>query len=379
LGNGWLIAVHEEDKERLFDGWMKATRDRRLSVSEYRFVHRDGSIIWVIGQAVPEINSHNEVVGYVGTITDITERKIAEEETKRSNTQLALSQKIAAIGYWELDLIHDDNYWSDEMYHLVGIENNQIPLDLDTYLRNVHPDDRQSVINAHLAVIEKKQQLNIEFRFLRGDSQTCNFYSLGNLITNNAGYPLRMVGITQDITERKKNENEILKEKQLSDSIINGLPGVFYLYTHRGKFLRWNTNFEKITKYSSDEIRTMVPTDFFDVDEKELIATKIANTFLHGEEHVEANFFIKTKEKIPFYFTGIIIDYEGETCVMGVGIDISDRVKAQEKIKHTSEQLRQLALHLQTIREEERKRIGREKHMPEQTTAIKSKLKNIIE
>ena len=83
---------------------MKATKDRRLSVSEYRFVHRDGSIVWVIGQAVPEINSHNEVVGYVGTITDITERKIAEEETKRSNTQLALSQKIAAIGYWELDL-----------------------------------------------------------------------------------------------------------------------------------------------------------------------------------------------------------------------------------------------------------------------------------
>ena len=107
----------------------------------------------------------------------------------------------------------------------------------------------------------------------------------------------------------------------------------------------------------------------------------------------------KTKEKIPFYFTGIAIDYEGETCVMGVGIDISDRVKAQEKIKHTSEQLRQLALHLQTIREEERKRIGREihdelgqqvtaikmdvawieKNMPEQTTAVKNKLKNIIE
>ena len=175
------------------------------------------------------------------------------------------------------------------MYRLVGIENNQIPLDLDTYLRNVHPDDRQSVINAHLAVIEKKQQLNIEFRFIRGGSEICNFYSLGNLISNNAGQPLRMVGITQDITERKKNENEILKEKQLSDSIINSLPGAFYLYTREGNFLRWNTNFEKITRYSGDEIRTMVPTDFFDEDEKELIARKIANTFLQGEEHVEAN------------------------------------------------------------------------------------------
>src|SRR6185295_12453692 len=132
--------------------------------------------------------------------------------------------------------------------------------------------------------------------------------------------------------------------------------------TREGKFLRWNKNFEKITRYGADEIRNMNPIDFFDEDEKEVIAKKIANTFIYGEEHVEANVLLKTKEKIPFYFTGIAIDYEGDTCLMGVGIDISDRIQAQEKIKTTSEQLRQLALHLQTIRDEERKRIGREIH-----------------
>lgn len=399
LGNGWLNAVHEEDKEKLLKGWVQATKDSRLSLSEYRFVHSDGSVTWVIGQAVPEINSQNHVIGYVGTITDITERKVSEEETKRSNIQLTLSQKIAHIGYWELDLNNQANYWSDEMYRLAGIENNQMPLDLDTYLLHVHPDDRDLVREAHRSVIETKHQLNIEFRFMKSEESICNFYSLGNLITDKTGNPIRIVGITQDITERKKNENEILKEKQLSDSIINSLPGAFYLYTREGKFLRWNTNFEKITKYTGDEIRNMSPLDFFDEDEKELLATKIANTFIYGEEHVEANILLKTNEKIPFYFTGIAIDYEGDTCLIGVGVDISDRIEAQEKIKHTSEQLRQLALHLQTIRDEERKRIGREihdelgqqvtaikmdvawidKNMPEKTIAVKNKLKNIIE
>ena len=156
IGNGWLNAVHEEDKDKLITGWVKATKDRMLSLSEYRFVHSDGSIVWVIGQAVPEVNSCNEVIGYVGTITNITERKLSEEKTKRSNTQLALSQKIAHIGYWEWDLINQAHYWSDEMYRLVGMENNQMPLDLDTYLLYVYPDDRKLLLEAHRLIIEKK-------------------------------------------------------------------------------------------------------------------------------------------------------------------------------------------------------------------------------
>ncbi|NHN24571.1 PAS domain S-box protein [Flavobacterium jejuense] len=88
LGNGWLDAVHEEDKDSLHKGWENATEQQDLSLSEYRFIRPDGSIVWVMGHAMPERNDNNEVVGYVGTTTNITERKQVEEELKKSYEKL---------------------------------------------------------------------------------------------------------------------------------------------------------------------------------------------------------------------------------------------------------------------------------------------------
>jgi PAS domain S-box-containing protein len=77
-GNGWLNAVHPEDRGKLSELWLNDFKARNESNTEYRFLKPDGSIIWVMGKAVPEVID-NEVVGYIGTITDITERKLAEE------------------------------------------------------------------------------------------------------------------------------------------------------------------------------------------------------------------------------------------------------------------------------------------------------------
>ncbi len=79
LGNGWLKAVHPDDRERINNNWGYATEQKSKNTADYRFVHPDGSIIWVIGQAVPEMNLNDEIIGYVGTITDITERKQIED------------------------------------------------------------------------------------------------------------------------------------------------------------------------------------------------------------------------------------------------------------------------------------------------------------
>ena len=79
MGKGWIKAVHPDDREMLVENWNNAYLNQGYSVADYRFMRPDGSLIWVIGQAVPEKDDDNRVIGYIGTITDITERKKIED------------------------------------------------------------------------------------------------------------------------------------------------------------------------------------------------------------------------------------------------------------------------------------------------------------
>jgi PAS domain S-box-containing protein len=92
VGNGWLKAVHPEDREKLKSGWYSAAAKKETSDAEYRFLRSNGSVVWVLGQAVPELDPENKIIGYVGTITDITaiknyekELNIAKEKAEESN------------------------------------------------------------------------------------------------------------------------------------------------------------------------------------------------------------------------------------------------------------------------------------------------------
>ena len=88
LGEGWLTAVHPKDKDKIKNGWQDATKAHEEFFTDYRLLRPDGTITWVMGQAIPEINSKNQLVGYIGTITDITQRKKAEQEILESRKQM---------------------------------------------------------------------------------------------------------------------------------------------------------------------------------------------------------------------------------------------------------------------------------------------------
>ena len=125
-------------------------------------------------------------------------------------------------------------------------------------------------------------------------------------------------------------QQDLLRDRDFSDAVINSLPGVFYLYNEEGKFLRWNRNFERVTGYASEEIEAMHPLDFFSADQREQVAKRIDNVFAAGESSVEADLRCKCGRFIPYHFTGLRTEIEGRTCLMGVGIDLSGRRQAEE-------------------------------------------------
>lgn len=145
-----------------------------------------------------------------------------------------------------------------------------------------------------------------------------------------------------NISERKKAEEQISAEKNLSESIINSLPGIFYFYDKAGKFLRWNKNFENISGYSADEILKLNPLDFYDDDEKELMKNKIDSVFEHGMDDIEAHFFTKNRQKIPYYFNGYQVNFSGKDYLIGMGIDITERKKIENELKENEAKYRLL-------------------------------------
>ncbi|HEU4574824.1 MAG TPA: PAS domain S-box protein [Chitinophagaceae bacterium] len=146
----------------------------------------------------------------------------------------------------------------------------------------------------------------------------------------------------KQIRHRQLAESQ-LKEKELADMIINSLPGIFYLYDEKGRFIRWNENFETVSGYTADEVSRLHPLDLFDQDEKAILAQRIARVFTTGAADVEAHFFTKDQRKIPYYFNGRKIRYNGKDCLIGVGIDITDKQTAEEKIRQFSERFQLMA------------------------------------
>ena len=146
----------------------------------------------------------------------------------------------------------------------------------------------------------------------------------------------------RDITERKEAAEKIVKEKTLSDTVINSLPGVFYLFDVNRKLLRWNRNFEAVLGYSPDELVQLDSIGFFAEEDRELARQKVENIFRKGSAELEASFLTKTGIKVPYFFTGLAINYEGVPCMLGTGIDITERKIAEAALKSSEEKLRQI-------------------------------------
>ena len=145
--------------------------------------------------------------------------------------------------------------------------------------------------------------------------------------------------IVHEADERARPTERLESERLFAEALIEAMPGVVYLYNEKGQFLRWNDDFEKVSGYSSTELVTMHPLDFFAGDEKALLSERIAQVFEHGTGQVEANFVSKDGTATPYFFTGKRVEIFGELCLLGVGVDISERRRAERLLEKSEERL----------------------------------------
>ena len=143
----------------------------------------------------------------------------------------------------------------------------------------------------------------------------------------------RYLGIHRDTTERRRMEDALRSAHDLSRSIIESLPGVFYVISADGRFQLWNRGFEAVSGYSSQEMACLPPVDLFAGEERDLIAAKIAQVFETGSALVEASLVAKDGTVTPHLFTGTRMELEGAPVLVGMGIDITDRQRMEEELR----------------------------------------------
>lgn len=308
---------------------------------ERRLLKKNGSYLPV------EINSKMASTHtLIGFIRDITERKKAEEEINKSTERFELIAEAANDIIWDHDFINNITWGNKKLYSLYGVKPGDMVINFEMFINHIHPSEREGIRYRMGKAFERRETLIAEqFHFRTSNGEYRIFYDRANVRYNKEGKPVRILGAMQDITDTEKFKQQLIKEKELSDTIINSLPGIFYLFNAEGKYLRWNKNLENISGYSSEEIKNIHPLIFFDDDEKELIAKKITNVFITGEDTVETRFITKNGEQLPYYFTGRAIIYEGENCLVGVGLDFSDKQKAEKAILESEEKYRMIIEH----------------------------------
>lgn len=97
LGFGWLNAVHPDDRSKTGKGWEIATKNRKSSYAQYRFLHEDGTVRWVLGRAMQDYDSSNKLIGYIGTITDITDLINYEKDLKSAKIKAEESSRLKSM------------------------------------------------------------------------------------------------------------------------------------------------------------------------------------------------------------------------------------------------------------------------------------------
>ncbi len=220
--------------------------------------------------------------------------------------------------------------------------------------------------------------LSLIFGWLRLQGELYGFYihSFG-IVLMGFFLVLMLIYITRSNTIRlNRAEEQIKRERELTENVLGSIPGIFYLFDVNGTFLKQNKLFAKITGYEIEEIERMQPLDFFEVNKKQRIQELITDAFEKGSITVEEIFVTKSGRKIPMLFTAVRMIYDGQPCIVGTGLDISERKKAEQEVQLVNAQLRELTKHMEYLREQERVHIAREIHdeLGQQLTVLKVNL-----
>ncbi len=327
-----------------FDIFLVKTLETGNDEREWTYIRKDGSAITVVLAVTVLKDKKGATTGILGVAMDITERKriekalsVSEKSLKQRNEILNALMDNLSIGVFMVEspggkpiaanraaqvLLGRDRLPDASEENLTLLYRAHKPGSNDPY-----PVDEIPIFRGMRGESSHIEDMIIE----RPDGRELWLEVFGSPIRDADGQVWASLVHFHDITARKRAEEELIREKALTEAIFNSVPGMLYLYDLEGRLVRWNRKHELMTGYTAEELSRMRLMDWYkgDNESQKSIAEGLKTTLETGFGEAEADLQRKDGSVIPMYFTATPLTLYGQKYFVGLGIDISSRKRGE--------------------------------------------------
>ncbi|WP_333459591.1 PAS domain S-box protein [Microcoleus sp. Pol10D4] len=374
IAQGWQQGIHPDDRDLVIAEWEQFIQENHSFQLEYRFQRPDGTVTWVYGQCVAELNANGHRSGYIGTITDISDRKRTEARLQESEERYASLVAAVPVGIFRADAGGKCIYVNDWWCLISGLTPKTAIG--EGWQQGLHPDDRDWVIAEWEQSIQESGSFQLEYRFQHPDGAVAWVYGQSVPELDADGQVVGYVGTTTDINDCKLAEQQLQQLNQqleakveertqelwqvnsLQRAILNGTDYSIISTDPTGIIQTFNAGAERMLGYTTQEIIGKAsPALFHDanevIDRAASLSAELGQNIPPGFEVLVAkarqgivseeewSYIRKDGCRFPMSLSISTLKDVNQQIIgfLGIAQDISDRKRAEVELQKVSDRL----------------------------------------
>lgn len=251
----WGELIHPDEKEAMLSYLENGIVNNAKFNKEYRVLKPDTKKeIWVHGIGEWIFDNDGKAIKLIGTMQDITSRKQSEIKLQESEYNLRQSQIVANIGSYTIDL--EARTWgsSEVLDQILGIDESY-EKSVDSLMSFIHPDHKEKVKKDYEYCVNNRKKIDIEYKIIKADSkEEVWVHVIGNLMFDSDSNPVKVIGTTQNITERKHNELELKMANEFSYNLLKSMNEGLFAINLDSEIISVNPSFCKMTGFTEEEL-----------------------------------------------------------------------------------------------------------------------------